>query len=211
MSETATSASGRFGILTVCTGNICRSPLAEHLLRASLAKWNVDVASAGTGALVGHPMTAETVAIARELGVPAPEEHRARALDVDHLRDVDLVIALTRGHRSEIVSMLPRGSRHTFTLRELARLLSAITPSDFETVATLPLDDSAGRFTRLVALAAALRGHVAPPEHELDDDVIDPYRRGDDVYRQTTAQLVPAVEAIIVAFERAATITIDGD
>ena len=195
-----------FNVLTVCTGNICRSPLAEHLLRQGLARWRVDVASAGTGALVGHPMTAETIAIAHETGVPSPEQHQARALAIEHLRNAQLVIALTRAHRSEIVAMLPRGSRHTFTLRELARLLESVKASDLATVAVLPLDDTAGRFTELIDTAAALRGYVVPPENEIDDDVVDPYRRGDDVYRLSAAQLVPAVNAILERFELAATI-----
>jgi protein-tyrosine phosphatase len=210
MTAPATAAPARFNILTVCTGNVCRSPLAERLLQKGLERWGVvGTASAGTGALVGHAMTPETVVIAAGFGVSAPESHRARALAVEHLRDSDLVIALTRAHRSEIVAMLPRGSRRTFTLRELARLFDAVQPSDLERVAALPLDDKAGRFVELIDAAAALRGYVAPPERELDDDVVDPYRRGDEVYRESAAQLVPAVESILRRFELAGTITPD--
>jgi protein-tyrosine phosphatase len=208
VSEAAASAFGRFNILTVCTGNICRSPLAEHLLRRGFSGYaSVDVSSAGTRALVGEPMTPQIIAIAHEHGVPAPEQHRARDLSVDHLREADLVIALTRAHRSEVATLLPRGSRHTFTLRELARLLDAVQPTDLETIASLPLGDTSGRFRQLVDVAAALRGHVAPPDHELDDDVVDPYRRGDETYSLTAAQLVPAVDSIVRSFTRAASAT----
>jgi protein-tyrosine phosphatase len=210
VSGTAAHAFGRFSILTVCTGNICRSPLAEHLLRDGLNDYSViDVASAGTSALVGESMTAEIIAIAHEHGLPAPERHRARDVTIEQLRGADLVIALTRAHRSEIVAMLPRGSRHTFTLRELARLLDAVRSSDLHAVAALPLGDVAGRLRELVEVAAAFRGHVTPPESELDDDVVDPYRRGDDIYRLTAAQLVPAVVSIVSGFERAASVTPD--
>jgi protein-tyrosine phosphatase len=203
-----TSLPGRFNILTVCTGNICRSPLAEYLLRDGIQPWPlVKVASAGTGALVGHPMTDQTITIAHGLGISAPEGHRARMLDIKHLRDANLVIALTRSHRSEIVSMLPRGSRQTFTLRELARLLEAVQAADLETVAGLPLEDTAGRLEELTRIAASLRGFVAPPDEEIDDDVIDPYRRSDDVYEMSAAQLVPAVRTILERFELAASIT----
>lgn len=198
---------GRFRVLTVCTGNICRSPLAEYLLRKGLERWDVvDVASSGTGALVGHSMTDQTIAIAHQHGVPDPERHRARALVVEHLRHADLVLALSREHRSEIVSLLPRGSRHTFTVRELARLLEAVQAADLAAVAALPLADTAARFSELVHTAAALRGYVTPPENELDDDVIDPYRRGDDVYQQTVEQLVPAIDVILDRFKLAAAI-----
>lgn len=208
MIETAPAAPPRFGILTVCTGNICRSPLTEYLLRQGMERWTgIDVASAGTDALVGNPMTTETIAIAKQYGVAATEEHRARLVAVEQLRESSLVLALTREHRSAIVALLPRGSRRTFTLRELARLLEALQPSDLAAVAVIPLADTAARFTELVNVAAGLRGFVAPPVHDLDDDVVDPYRRGDEVYRESTAQIVPAVEMILRRLELAATIT----
>jgi protein-tyrosine phosphatase len=210
VSSPAESSGDRFSILTVCTGNICRSPLAEHLLREGLKNYAaVDVESAGTRALVGESMTAQIIAIAHEHGVVAPEQHRARDLTVEHLRGADLVIALTKSHRSEIATLLPRGSRRTFTLREFARLLNAVQPSDLQTIAALPTEDTAGRLRELVDVAAALRGHVAPPEDELDDDVIDPYRRGDEIYSLAAAQLVPAVESIVSSFELAASVTSD--
>lgn len=210
MSETVRSTPARFSILTVCTGNICRSPLTESLLRVGLSQWNVvDVASAGTGALVGHPMTEETIAIAHELGVSDPERHRARALVTEDLRDTGLVLALTRAHRREIVGMLPRGSRHTFTLRELARLLGAVQAADLKSVAALPPENTVERFSELIDVAASLRGYVKPPENDLDDDVVDPYRRGVEVYRQSAAQLVPATETILRSFQLAANITPD--
>jgi protein-tyrosine phosphatase len=105
--------------------------------------------------------------------------------------------------------MLPRASRRTFTLRELARLLTAVQPSDLSAVAALQLDDTAGRFAELVDIAAALRGYVPPPAHEIDDDVVDPYRRGDDVYAEMGSQLIPAVDVIVQRLELASTITPD--
>jgi protein-tyrosine phosphatase len=211
VTATAAFSNDHFRILAVCTGNICRSPLVEHLLREGLKDLPaVEVASAGVGALVGEPMTPETIAIAHEHGAYAPEDHRARQLVTDDLRGADLVVALTRAHRSELVAMLPRGSRHTFTLRELARLFDAMEPSDLAAIAALPLDDTAGRLIQLVNSAASLRGHVTPPEHEVDDDVIDPYRRDDEVYRQATGQLVPAVDSILKRFGLAATLATAG-
>jgi len=208
--DEAVGAVPRFDILTVCTGNVCRSPLAEYLLRRGLQGLEgVGISSAGTDALVGEGMTDQTVVLAIAHGAAQPDRHRARALVVERLRESGLVIALTRAHRSEIVAMLPRGSRHTFTLRELARLLEAVQPSDLSAVASRPIYDTAGRFAELIEIAAALRGYVAPPEHELDDDVIDPYRRGDDIYALMESQLVPAVDVIANKFELAATITPD--
>ena len=210
MSDVALDEPTRFSILTVCTGNICRSPLAQRLLSLGLQGiGEVDVSSAGTDALVGHGMTDQTATIAHRHGVLAPEQHVARLLSVEQLQESSVAIALTRAHRREIVALLPRGSRRTFTLRELARLLDAVQPSDLTDVAALPPSDKVGRFAALIEVAATLRGYVAPPENELDDDVIDPYRRSDEVYALMESQLVPAVDLIVKRFEQAATITPD--
>ena len=116
------------------------------------------------------------------------------------------MLALTRAHRSEIVSMLPRGARHTFTVRELARLLAAVTAEDLESVAAISPENTAARFAELVDVAAGLRGFVPPPLNEEDDDVVDPYRRGDDVYATMASQLAPAVETIANSLLVAATV-----
>jgi protein-tyrosine phosphatase len=196
-----------FSILTVCTGNICRSPLAEQLLRSGLEQWQeISVSSAGTGALVGQAMTDQAQAISRELGGTGAEHHVARSLDIDMLREADLVLALSREHRSAVVGMLPRGSRHTFTVRELARLLEDVPDTEFAAIAAIDIADVSARVESLIDLAASRRGMVMPPEALEDDDVIDPYRRSDDVYRESAGQLVPAIRTILAQINRAATV-----
>lgn len=193
-------AQGPFTILTVCTGNICRSPLTEGLLRMVLAGLPVRVHSAGTAALIGDPMTEQNQIIARELGVTDEAEHRARQLSADHLSDSDLVLALTRDHRRQIVELLPRASRKVFTLREFARLAAAF---DF---GETPLDPSLsveGRMREAVEFVAQLRGTVPPPLEPADDDVVDPYRRDDEVYARSAQQIVPSVNATALLLRRA--------
>ena len=123
-----------FRILTVCTGNICRSPLAEQLLRRELAGVDAVVSSAGTGALVGHPMADRAAAYSRRLG-GEPDAHAGRQLTSALLRESDLVLVATRRHRKAVVELLPRASRSTFTLREFARLLGTVNPDDRAEVA----------------------------------------------------------------------------
>jgi protein-tyrosine phosphatase len=180
---------GPFSILTVCTGNICRSPLAEGLLRMVLGGLDVTVQSAGTAALVGEPMTEQNQRIAADLGVPDAGQHRARQLTIDQVRAADLVLALTRDHRRQVVELLPKATRYTFTLREFGRLTRAVTPED--------LRDAQGaassRMRDAVEFAAQLRGSLVPLDDPADDDVVDPYRLGDEVYRRSADQLVPAL------------------
>ncbi len=197
-----------FSILTVCTGNICRSPLAEQLLRAGLAPWpGIAVASAGTASLAGHPMPEQAQNLSREFGGAHPELHTARDLAPTHLREAGLVLGLAREHRRDAVQMLPKALRRAFTLREFARLSEGITDTDLAAAAALELSDHSGRLAVLVEVARSRRGMVLPPAHPDDDDVIDPFRRSDAVYRASADQLVPAVKVIVAQFARALAVT----
>jgi len=194
-----------FTILTVCTGNVCRSPLAEQLLRAGLAGIpGVTVVSAGTGALVGEPMPREAAALSVRYG-GSPDGHRGRDLSEADVRDADLVLGMSREHRRSAVQLHPLANRHAFTLRQLERLVTGVTQEDLGYVTRLPLDDVRARLVEAVELAASRRG-LELPESPEDDDIVDPYRRSQSVYDLSASQLVPAVDATVAFFTRAATI-----
>lgn len=193
-----------FTILTVCSGNICRSPLAEQLLRVGLASWpEVTLASAGTIGLTGRAMPHEAADLSRHFG-GEPAGHVARVLTAEHLSEANLVFAMSREHRRAIVELFPKAIRYTFTIREFARLISGVTDEDLDDAAALPLDDAVGRFSTLVGFAASQRGAVSPPESPDDDDVVDPYRRSDEVYAESARQLLPAVNDVVSLFHRSA-------
>ncbi|TFD16296.1 low molecular weight phosphatase family protein [Cryobacterium sp. TMT4-10] len=193
-----------FSILTVCSGNICRSPLAEQLLRVGLASWpQVQLASAGTIGLTGQGMPEQAADLSRHFGGD-PSAHVAQELTEQHLQSADLVFAMSREHRRAIVELMPRAIRYTFTIREFARLIAELTDDDLDGAAALPLDDVAGRLSTLIGLAASQRGAVAPLVSADDDDVVDPYRQSDEVYVESARQLVPAINAVTALFHRAA-------
>lgn len=185
-----------FRVLVVCTGNICRSPLVERLLAHGLAGSDVEVSSGGTRAMVGEEMQPQSEEILEGYGGQA-EGFVARLLTREMVAEADLVLALTRRHRSEIVQLHPRATRYTFTLRELARLL----PSQPPAAEPLPGGTPGERLAALVPLAVSRRGLVHP-ESPADDDVVDPYRRPQAVYDEMAAALVPAVRAIVDAVTR---------
>ena len=109
-----------YRILTVCTGNICRSPLAEYALREAVAASDlagqVEVASAGTtGWEGGNPIDPRAGALLREHGID-PSAHRARRMDPQELREADLVLALDHDHVGPIRDVLGE-ERAATTLR----------------------------------------------------------------------------------------------
>jgi protein-tyrosine phosphatase len=172
----------QFRVLFVCTGNICRSAIAEQVFRARYGSEAVAFASAGTGALVGAPMPEQAAEISRKLGGD-PSAHAGQQLSKPFVEAADLVIALTREHRSEIVRTLPRANRYTFTLREFARLIeSYVGDAEAKSVARGPDVSLADALRSAVPILAAQRGYAAAPTSPDDDDVVDPFRRSQDIY-----------------------------
>ncbi|ALJ19091.1 arsenate reductase/protein-tyrosine-phosphatase family protein [Microbacterium sp. No. 7] len=188
-----------FEIMTVCTGNICRSPLAEVLLRARLADLDVRVHSAGTQGLDAAPMTSEAQRLAVEFGARVEDagDHRSRFLTERDLVSPDLILALSREHRRRIIDMAPARMRRTFTAREFARLAVELSDAEIRDAATEGGDDQPARLRAAVAAVAGLRGMIPPPADAADDDVIDPYRRSWETYQLSASQLLPGVDQVV--------------
>jgi protein-tyrosine-phosphatase len=93
-----------FRILFVCTGNTCRSPLAEGIARAEIARrgWkHVEVASAGLSAGPGEKATRAGVVVAGRAGIDL-KAHRSRQLTPQLARSADLILAMGPGHVAEL-------------------------------------------------------------------------------------------------------------
>ena len=116
-------------ILVVCTGNVCRSPIAEGMLRAILQTRFGDaapsVASAGTAGWVGSPADPSSVAAAAELGIDI-SAHRVRQLRADDVRSAELVLAMASEHRETAARSAPEAGGAAFALKEVVRLLEAL-------------------------------------------------------------------------------------
>lgn len=174
-----------FSILVVCTANICRSPLTEHLLRAELGGgppgMTFDVQSAGTLGWNESAMDPVAAAELRRLGGD-PTEFRARSFTSRLGEDTDLILTAAVEHRAYVLREVPRALRRTFTLLEFAHLVSAVPR----------VRDAAGSPHELVRRAAAARGAASIDEY----DIADPYGASADVHRQTATAIHSAARAV---------------
>lgn len=94
-------------ILIVCVGNICRSPMAEALLRDKLIQQkDIQIASAGVGALVGHSADAIAQELMLDKGIDI-STHKARQLNAELLSEYDLVLAMEKGHINAVHQIAP--------------------------------------------------------------------------------------------------------
>jgi len=107
-------------ILFVCTGNSCRSVMAEALLKKYLkdsGKAQIEVRSAGTRALNGLPPTEETLEVLREEGITL-SGFKSTSLTDQMIKDADLILAMEDIHKDEILRRLPAVSPKIHLLRE---------------------------------------------------------------------------------------------
>lgn len=187
-----------FRILAVCTGNVCRSPQTAQLIRARVEGVSpqlasqVVVESAGTDALVGASMPHEAAALSAVHGGD-PEGHVARQLTADMVRGSDLVLAMAREHRRSVVRLVPRASRYTFTLTEFAALVESVAEIHPETPQDWPALGVAEKLRAAVEWTAARRGFLSADDMKATD-IVDPYRRSDDVYAESAQQIVGALD-----------------
>jgi protein-tyrosine phosphatase len=169
------------GILVVCTGNVCRSPMAEAFLRAALERRlgedTPTVASAGTAGWESSPATPEAVAAGWERGADL-RAHRARRLTPQLVEDADLVVCMATEHRRLVERLAPGAGGRTFTIAELVRLLEAERPT--------------GSLAERVTAAHAARNGAAPDDADIRDPLGDPI----EGYLEVADELVHLAERL---------------
>lgn len=167
-------------ILVVCTGNICRSPIAEGFLRREMLQRfgpeAPEVSSAGIIAWDGASASEGSVLAAEERGTDIAG-HRARRLTAEQIRQADLVVCMAAEHRLAVTDIEPDAAGRTFTLKELVRLLEAS-----------PTNGSVESLSERVARAEAVRaqrGSTSPS----DEDIPDPLGQPLQAYRGVAWEL----------------------
>lgn len=166
-------------VLFVCTGNICRSPTAERLAAVYAAAHQVPdfaVSSAGTRAVIAHPIHHEAERVLAQLGGDG-SNFAARQLTPRISAAPDLVLTMTRRHRNSVLELAPNKLSRTFTLLEAARLVTDCGAQRIDDLAnlrpqlgafgTMDIPDPIGQSPEVFAAVGRQIAELLPPVLEL--------------------------------------------
>lgn len=111
-------------IIFVCTGNTCRSPMAEAIFKDIIKEKRIDesfeVSSAGVYAFNGDPASYQAIEVMKnEFGIDI-KSHRAKVLDDLDIENADLILTMTKHHRKMIIDISPESSSKVHILKEFA-------------------------------------------------------------------------------------------
>ena len=164
-------------ILFVCTGNICRSPTAERLTVAYASTTQIPdltATSAGTRAVIGHPIHPDAAEILQALGGDSAG-FAARQLTPKIATAADLVLTMTRAHRDTVLERAPQQLRRTFSIPEASQLVTNF---------------GAQSVSDLANLRPHLRADAVP-------DILDPIGQSPEVFAAVGAQIADLLPPIL--------------
>ncbi|HAW60121.1 MAG TPA: hypothetical protein DCW86_01455 [Actinobacteria bacterium] len=205
-------------ILFVCTGNTCRSNMAEALFRDILEKdsrarhLDIKIHSAGTGAVEGLSSAPLAVEVLKEREIDL-SSHRTKALFPDMVERADLIFTMSKRHKDEVLRMAPRAKDKVFILKEftsLKDLMKAALNSSVEVGGDLSRKvkelkrihgDTRERFEEIEEEMGALRESLPqslkekgerffrPSEDPFRFDIADPVGKDIQAYRKCVEEL----------------------
>lgn len=176
-------------ILFVCTGNTCRSPLAEGLGRKMAVDQQLDIEfrSAGVAAIDGQSIAQHSALILREYG--ADDQLSSRSLTDDMVGWADLILTMTRSHKNMVLTSFPNSADKVFTLKEYTEdetNREQITENERK-IAELQLALSLEQDERA---AEEIVDQLEQLWHEQPDhDIADPYGQDLEQYRQCAEEI----------------------
>jgi protein-tyrosine-phosphatase len=169
----------------VCTGNLCRSPMAAGLAQAAVGEENGVVFRSAGFVKAGRPATREAIEVMAEMGVDISEHRSALVRDVIGSKP-DLIICMTRQHLRSTVELEPSLLARTFTIAELAALCQGYGTRE-ESEPFLGYLDHIGSLRDFAELAYSSGG----------GDISDPIGKPLAVYRQCAGELLYLTRGIV--------------
>ena len=178
-------------IMFVCTGNVCRSPMAELLLRHYLRGSSIDVCSAGTRGLPGYPIDPSSARLMASVGI-APDAFRSRRLTKTMAEAADLILCFEHRQCAVVASLAPRKVRRIFTLTDFAGLCRACRGQGIIRGLTVQQ-----RLQSVIEAAPLLHASLPPAP-----DIQDPHGRSFDVFYDVAQQMNEAVAVMLLSMKR---------
>lgn len=103
-------------VLFVCTGNTCRSPMAEALLKHVKNSDQLEVRSAGVFAIDGNDASRYAIEALSEKGIQC--SHQSSSLSKELVEWATIILTMTNNHKQSVIDLYPRAGRKTYTLAE---------------------------------------------------------------------------------------------
>lgn len=183
-------------VLIVCTGNTCRSPMAESMLRklAERKSLAIEVRSAGVSAVNGLPVSNHAAEALRKRNLPVPRG--SSALTGETAEWADLILTMTSGHKKAVLERFPSAAGKTYTLKEYALSGEAVMDDLAEAeriYADWQLKQALGE-----SLSAADRERLLELQRKLPSfDIADPFGGPLEAYESCAEEIAEALEKAV--------------
>lgn len=188
-------------ILFVCTGNTCRSPMAEGIFRklAREREINIEVSSAGVAAMEGVPISRHAEGVLKDLGIH--DSITSTPLHAELIEWADLILTLTQGHKRQAIAAFPEKADKIFTLKEYVEEDEAILAEQAELshlIAELELSRALGQ-----KLDESKEQRIRELLQRMPQyDISDPFGGSREDYEAAAREIRAALEKLIVKLER---------
>lgn len=190
---------GEIKILFVCAGNIFRSVAARHIFDVETKKLGLgaffQLHTAGLVARNGQGGEPQLNQELKRLGYP-PVDHRATELEQWMVEDADLILTAEEEQRAEIVRSVPQAARKTLTMKQMARVATAL-GDGVPSVPELHRDGPSNQESLRQRLSHLLtyRGYAPNPDFDAIENIADPYDTGK--HRDAAREVRDAIQKIV--------------
>ena len=183
-------------VLFICTGNTCRSPMAEAMLRHSARERGlaVEVRSAGTSTIHGMPVSDKSIQALKSRLIE--HEGTSSPVQAELVKWADYIFTMTEGHKQSLMLMYPESSGKVYTLKEFAWL----TPNNEQLLRQL--DSLIAELQTLHQLGQPLDEEIRKAAMELEQvipsfDIVDPFGGSQAQYDACAAEIEQAIHQIL--------------